>query len=553
MRLQKSQISIWREVVTALGAAVGIATLAAAGATARVAATQGYWKAGYHRLVFATLLHFFDRWAALAAALTLALVLISRAAQQLGCPGAPRAGSRVVRAALVLLIVLAAARVLTVLDVWLAARGPSVVLISVDTLRADRLGAYGYNLPTSPTIDSQLAARGVTFETCYSQSPKTTPSHMTMLTSLYPCVHGIPLWKETAPGPVLNPAVHTLAEVLKNAGYATAGFTGRGNVHRSRGFGQGFDVYKHGNQLERATEWMTRHRRRKFFLFFHTYAVHDPYVPPERLTALFDDGYEGPVRVAVDRLREGVGGWGQAHRIFWASVDSKDPRDTHFVQRLYDAAIRHMDEAAIGTLLDHLETLGLADDTLVVLTSDHGEAFGEHGAFLHDDLYGETLRVPLILRFPGRLPTGQRITQRARVIDVMPTILDLVEVPAPPLQQGRSLVPVLRGDVAGKDVWDATSEYSDNASGRVFESLRHGHLTYIVDRSEEQLFDHAQDSEERRNLAAERAADLQTVRNELAGWQQECRRLAAEFGPRAEVVAPSDDTVRQLRALGYVN
>jgi arylsulfatase A-like enzyme len=362
---------------------------------------------------------------------------------------------------------------------------------------------------------------------------------------------------------VLSPAVHTLAEILKNAGYATGAFTGRGHVHRSRGFGQGFDVYvhdaeyrrrrryEHSRQLERALQWMDEHRDRKFFLFFHTYAVHDPYVPPADVAELFDDGgYSGPVRDVVSALRSGAGEWEDAHRLFWDAVDIDDPHAVRFVERLYDGAIRHMDGAVMTPLLDRVDALGLRDRTLVVFTSDHGEAFGEHGRFLHGDLYEETLRVPLILRFPGRLDGGQRVSARVQVIDIMPTILDLVGVPTRTVMQGRSLVPVMRGDTERAM---AASEFSAPADGRVFESLRSDNLSYIVDRSVEYLFDLDADPGEHRNLLAERRAEAEAMRSALTSWRQDCRRLGAELGPRGVGAAPSADTLRQLRALGYVN
>src|SRR5207249_10698345 len=167
----------------------------------------------------------------------------------------PRTG---VRAALAPLAVLAALRAGKALEAWHAARGPNLLLVSIDTLRADHLGAYGYHLPTSPTIDARLAGEGVTFTDVYSQSPKTTPSHMTLLTSLYPSVHGVELWQNGKPAHVLNPAVHTLAEFLKNAGYATAAFTGGAQVDPARGFDQGFDLYTVSGQRRRALRWLGR-------------------------------------------------------------------------------------------------------------------------------------------------------------------------------------------------------------------------------------------------------------------------------------------------------
>jgi len=349
---------------------------------------------------------------------------------------------------------------------------------------------------------------------------------------------------------VLNPAVHTLAEVLKNAGWATAAFTGGSNVHVTRGFGQGFDVYKHGQQLGRAREWIRGHRGRKWFVFFHTYDVHDPYLPPPELVARFDGDYRGPLRDTVDRLRTGVDGWEKGHQIFWAGVDATDPRTVHFVASLYDAGIRHMDEATVAPLLDLLERLDVARDTLVVFTSDHGEAFAEHGRFLHDDLHAGTLHVPLILRFPGRLPPGQRVAARARLLDVMPTILDLVGVSVPPAAEGRSLVPLMHVDPPGND--DVVSEHSNVALGRRFESVRRGQLAYVVDGSAESLYDLARDPGEDVDVSAARPADVEAMRGLLALWREHCRRGAARLGARGDAVVPDDATRRQLRALGYV-
>jgi arylsulfatase A-like enzyme len=534
--------SVCRDAVLALGVGFGAALPVAAARGWQAAAPEGWWAAGYHRLVFDAVWARFDVWGPAAAGAVLALLAVLRGARR----GVALPGLR--RAALVAALLVGGVRGAAALQAWRTSPGPNLLLISIDTLRADRLGAYGYELPTSPTVD-RLAAAGTTFEQAFSQSPKTTPSHMTMLTSLYPSVHGVELWEDGGEGHVLNPAVMTLAEVLANAGYATAAFTGGANMHGSRGFDQGFQVYKHSRQLERARRWLGEHRRRKFFLFFHTYAVHDPYLsPPARIQAFAPD-YQGPIRDAVERVRAGVGGWDAAHRLFWRSVDATRPEDVRFVARLYDAAIREMDEALLAPLLERLESLGLARDTLVVFTSDHGEAFGEHGAFLHDDLYAGTLHVPLVLRFPGRIPEGRRVTTRVRTLDLMPTVLALLGVPAPAGLQGESLVPLIGGGTAGPAA--AISEYSNARLHRTFESVREGRLAYIADGPAEQLFDLATDPGEQTNLAAERPQAVEAMRTELARWHEASAPLAARLGP-AGAVAPDAATARQLRALGYV-
>jgi arylsulfatase A-like enzyme len=535
--------ALGHDAAVALGAGLVVALVAAAVRGVGTAEEQGYLTAGYWRIAVASGWAHFVEWLPLAAGIGLTLAVLGRLTGLTRGPGMRRAA--LVATALVALLFLA-----TVADRWRVRHGPNLVLISIDTLRADHLGAYGYSRGTSPTVDARLAAQGVTFEEVYSHSPKTTPSHMTLFTSLYPSVHGVELWDERTPGHVLNPVVHTLAEVLKNAGYATAAYTGGANVHAARGFDQGFDVYKHSGQLRRAKRWLSRHRRGKFFLFFHTYDVHDPYVPPPHWMEHYAAGYDGPVRAAVERLRDNASGWWRGHRLFWESVDRKNPRDGEFVERLYDATIRHMDEATLAPLLEHLDSLGLAGETLIVFTSDHGEAFGEHGVFLHDDLYAGTLHVPLILRLPGTLPAGRRVGTRAGLVDVMPTVLELLGVPAPAGMQGTSLVPLLAGDDAQPRT--AVSEYSNRAIGRVFESMRHARLSYIVDGSSERLFDLAADPAERRNVVGERPDALATMRDELARWRESCRPLAARIGPRTESAAPDAETARRLKALGYL-
>jgi len=538
----------WGLVVLAL--ALGGALVAAAVGAALAIRGEEYWASGYQRLIADAFVERFDEGGAASAGILLALAALAALFLRWGgrAPGAPRA--RMLCIALAVLAVVALVRGAIAIDAWRTADGPNLVLISIDTLRADRLGAYGYALPTSPALDRRLAGEGVTFENVLSQSPKTTPAHMTMLTSLYPCEHGIELWPdENVPANVLSPRVHTLAEVLKNAGYTTVAFTGGGHMHRARGFAQGFDVYKHRFQLERALEWLADRPRRKFFLFFHTYEVHDPYLHPLEYVRRFAPDYQGPVLQAVERLlARPVESPDRGAKFFWRSVDRQNPDDVRFVSRLYDAGIRRMDDTTLTALLDKLDQLDVAHDTLVVFTSDHGEAFDEHGAFLHDDLYAGTLHVPLVLRFPGRLPAGSRVSQPARLLDVMPTVLQLLGVPVPHGVRGRSLVALARGAPVTERPEPVVSEYNLNPE-RVFESLRRDRLTYIVDGGSERLFDEPGEQDDR---AASRPADLAAMRAALDRWRAECRTLATVFGPRGGRVVPDDETVRQLRALGYV-
>jgi len=510
-------------------------------------AAEGWWDAGLRRLVVLAVVDRFDRAALVALA---AAVVLGGAGWALGARRG-RAGGRLGR---LLAVGIVALRVLAIADVVARAGGPNVVLVSIDTLRADRLGTYGHTLPTSPTIDG-LAAEGVVFERALSQSPKTTPSHMTMLTSLYPTAHGVELWETNTPGAVLNPAVTTLAEALKNAGWATGAFTGGANVDRARGFRQGFDVYRQSNQLPRALRFMRRNRFRKFFLFFHTFAVHDPYLPPDALIARFAPGAKPAIVETVRRLRTRARGWEHAHAQFWAGVDPRTPEDVETVSRLYDAGIRHMDDTIVKPLLAELAALGLAEDTLLVLTSDHGEAFAEHGRFLHGDLYVETLHVPLVVRFPGVLPAGTRVAAPVRLLDLMPTVLDLVGVPGPAAMQGTSLVPLVARADAGasgaRGPEDVVSEHDNARAGRVLESLRRGPFTYILDGTAERLFDRDRDPGETVDVAAAAPDTVAAMRRRLAAWRETTQRLARAFRPLSSAT-PDDETLRRLRALGYV-
>jgi arylsulfatase A-like enzyme len=523
-------------------AALGATVAAAVAGGVHAATPHHYWADGFHRLFAQLVCERFDRWAPWALG----------AAGILGVWPRWHPPRRLAQAAVFLLAAVLGLRAAVALDAWRTSRGPNVLLISIDTLRADRLGAYGYALPTSPALDRRLASAGVTFTDVYSQSPKTTPSHMTMLTGLYPCVHGVQLWWGTAPAHRLNPAVHTLAEMLREAGYATAAFTGGAHLDHTRGFDQGFELYEdigYETQLGHALRWLKHHHRRKFFLFFHTYRVHDPYVPPPALVRQFGEGYRGPVLDAVNRLRTDASTYDERSRLFWASVDPRDPAAVRFVSRLYDAGIRDMDDVVLTGLLDALDRFGLADDTLVVFTSDHGEAFGEHGHFLHDDVYRGTVHVPLVLRFPGRLPPGRRVAARARLVDVTPTILDLLGLPPEPGLQGRSLVPLIGGGGVG---FDAVSEHGRPGSGAEEVCVRRGALSYLVGPAGEALFDLASDPGETNNLAAARPAALAALRTEVEAWRAECARLGAVLGPKDAGVAPSTERLRQLRALGYV-
>ncbi|HET7291807.1 MAG TPA: sulfatase-like hydrolase/transferase [Vicinamibacteria bacterium] len=425
-----------------------------------------------------------------------------------------------------------------------ALKNKSVVLVSIDTLRADHLGAYGYPRPTSPNLDA-LAAESVVFERCNSHSPKTASSHMSLMTGVLPAAHGVLNWGET---PLLSrpEALPTLASLLKRAGYRTAAYTSGGNVAAELGFDHGFDAYVDAKDaslsLARlALEDLARERR-PFFLFVHTYAVHDPYTPPEEHARLFvAPGYAG--RIVASRERLGVeDDWWAQHRAYWARVGSNDPADRRHLVDLYDGAIRAMD-AELGLLLGRMRAL-VGDDALLVVLSDHGEEFQEHGQWTHNSVYDEVLHVPLFLRFPGGRD-ARRVSDVVRLSDVMPTLLDLVGVSTPEHVQGASLLGVLEG--ADRQPRQVLAEWA--AQGLT--ALRLRDLKYVSRPKGEELYDLLQDPGETRNLLPtekERAYALRLVAERVAEASFALKERLGKGGtPRLD-----PETRRQLEALGYV-
>jgi arylsulfatase A-like enzyme len=318
---------------------------------------------------------------------------------------------------------------------------PNVLLISIDSLRADHVSSYGYGRPTSPAID-RLAAEGALFENAISPASWTTPAHMTLLTALAPEVHRVTSFRRA-----LKPSAVTLAEVLHGDGYATAGFVSGATVMASYGFAQGFEVFDESLAAPRAdashgvtspglvelvgrylTAWDAGGRQRPFFVFLHMWDVHYDYAPPPPYDRMFDPHYAGDLDASGFETNPRL----QA---------DMDPRDLQHLIALYDGEIRYTDEH-VARIVDRLRRLRALDDTLVVVTSDHGDEFFEHGAKGHSKtLYDEIIRVPLVMRLPGRVVPGQRRDEQVRLMDVAPTVLGLLGI-APPDDFGAPAMPL---------------------------------------------------------------------------------------------------------------
>jgi arylsulfatase A-like enzyme len=324
-----------------------------------------------------------------------------------------------------------------------------VVLISCDTMRADHLSCYGYSRPTSPNLDA-LAADAVLFENAFTSEVWTPTSHMTMFTGLFPKRHGLTR-NINAPE-----SVTMLAETMRGAGYATAGFTGHAWWFLpSRGFGRGFDTYdippSYRNVFEThalAYDWLEEHRFETPFLFVHNYDVHSrldgdlPYDAQDDRFRRFSTALGAPPSFGRDAQPAKVA------TEFLAAANAGDltpsAREIEYMNALYDDCVLKVDHG-VGELLDCLRDLGLYDRALIMVVSDHGESLGEHGRYIHGDVYDYDMRVVMLVKFPGQRFAGQRASGLVQLADLFPTVLEVIGQTPPEGLDGRSLLAVLEG------------------------------------------------------------------------------------------------------------
>lgn len=419
-----------------------------------------------------------------------------------------------------------------------------MILLSIDTLRADRLGAYGYERPTSATIDA-LAQRGMRFERAIAESPWTLPSHMTMFTGLHPGEHGA-----VEAISRLRDDIPTLAEQLRAAGYRTFAFAGGGNVRGAIGFARGFEEYREKREdfastLQMAREWIEGLREdAPYFLFVHTYATHCPFAPDpadEAIMRTWDaEDRLAPKLHCGPRLRE----WVRARE---QPVTAGQMR---FLSDMYDAAIRSAD-ARLANFIGFLDARGAFEDTLLIITSDHGEALRDSDRLGHQSLLNiEVLHVPLILVGPG-VPAGRVIVEPAGLIDIAPTILDAAGLSATKLP-GRSL---LRPH-AGVDAAAMSARFSENNFGELLRSAIDGnqHVIWRMVDDEWHLYDLAVDPEEEHPLPLGDGG--RELRRQLSTHVEELirrRAIARRGGAQEKQAEITQSDLERLRALGYLD
>jgi len=430
---------------------------------------------------------------------------------------------------------------------------PNILLISLDTLRPDHTTLYGYGRDTSPFL-AEFARQGVVFENAFSQSPKTATSHMTIFTGLYPSVHGIENLSEE--NRRLSSEIPTLASLLSQAGYRTEAVAGGGNVSGELGFDRGFDVYSGSadarDMFQQADGVLSRlaGASEPFFVFLHTYEVHDPYVPDPDFARLYTDpDYAGEIISSQDELIELAGGqeYWQQYNAYWSRVDPTSSADAQHLRDLYDAEIRFTDEL-LAAFLQRLASQSVLENTIVVLLSDHGEEFFEHGSVLHNTLYQEVLQVPLVWRLPAALGVvpGQRIQEIVRLIDIKPTLLELAGVKIPTHLQGRSLLPLMRGEDQ-----EPRTVFSERIKDEKRFALQVGHWKYIRHSGGEELYDLSQDPGEQMDVAAQNEPILRDLRHRAGQLIQWNEGLAQEL-QHGESFDLDQETRDQLEALGYL-
>ncbi|MGA1825599.1 MAG: sulfatase-like hydrolase/transferase [bacterium] len=400
----------------------------------------------------------------------------------------------------------------------------NILLLSIDTLRSDHLACYGYKSIETPNIDL-LAHNGILFTNAYSPVPLTLPSHVSIMTGHYPIRHGV----HNNSGYILSDSAETLAEVLHQQGYATGAIVASYVLDSQWGLDQGFDYYddlvheitekNHMNNegfrkgediTDLAKMWLDQNKKKPFFLWVHYFDPHAPYDPP----APFDKKYK------------------------------KQP---------YDGEIAYMDHC-VGHLLEEMKKLSLLENTLIILIGDHGEGLWEHQEQTHGlFIYNTTMHVPLILSYPEKYPKNKKVTSLIRSIDIMPTILEAVDIQSPTIDlQGRSLIPLITGKT--KDLklqLYAESRYPElNFKWAPLEGIVCEEWKYIHAPKPE-LYNLKLDPKEKKNLYSAHREKVNALQAQLCSLREKLSHSSNPDGD-AQQIEISDEVREKLQSLGYI-
>jgi len=419
----------------------------------------------------------------------------------------------------------------------------NVIIINIDTLRKDHCGVYRYQRSTTPSMDL-LARRSLVFSNMVSSSSFTVPSVGSLFTSLYPSEHGA-IGKDEM---ILSEKNITLAEILEENGYHTAAFSASPFISPEFGFGQGFEIFSstgsaHANDLfDKAMPWLDNHYNdQPFFLYVMFFDPHQPYDPPQSVERMFQRDYFG-------------------HKIWPDSMLKNKPvrvsklspeitfEELEFAKSMYDSEIEFVDQS-IGLMLQKADILGLLDRTMVIITSDHGEEFLEHGGFGHSrTLYKESIAVPFVLYYPGISDPGKKISSLVRNVDVMPTVLDLVGINPPEKISGRSLRPLFENSAQFKPAPAFSELKSFLKPGEYLRALTtpEDKLIEYQPSKKFELYDLAKDRKEKTDLSAQSPGLVKDRLSEMDALQKSFVKIAP-----AKIKKLDRDQQKLLRAHGY--
>jgi len=426
----------------------------------------------------------------------------------------------------------------------------NVVVIVIDTLRADHLGFMGSPIPTSPSLD-RFASQAVFVERCYTVSPWTLPTIATMHTGLYPSHHGA-----TGPKTSLSPEAVTLAEMLSERGYRTAGVISQFFLRGRYGLKQGFDTYSESEARDTdhvSSENVTRQAREilaglanapePFYLFVHYFDPHSDYMRHPQYALAKEPA--GRLRGGEDTM--------ELRKI----AEDMQPHELDFLRGIYNEEVRWTDEH-VGELLSAIEELGIEDETLIILTSDHGEEFQSRGRWIGHctSMYEEVLRVPLIIFDPRAKEPGRMLQEPISLVDLAPTVLDLLGLEIEGMKfQGQSFAPRIFGRPSKGEgslyfetdfvpVHEVNKEKESHRRAVIRDNYK---MIRDLDTGSVELYDLAADPAERNDLSRERPEIIAQHAGDLDGWMT----LVSEGALTAQEVQIPQRSLDQLRALGY--
>jgi len=424
------------------------------------------------------------------------------------------------------------------------------LFILIDDLRYDHLSCYGYYRKTSPHIDS-LAAQGTLFQQAITSSSHTSTSMSSIFTSLFPLAHGARASSQMVYG--LSPKQHTLATILADNGYLTSAFVANNPYVKLTGLDRGFETYYDGNIFSKipayslfygrivrkflirdvraenlnrqAINWLSRNYKHPFFLYIHYMDVHFPRLPYKKYIHLLEE----EAKLDISRFKG------------FPFEKKEDIEKLYSIISRYDGNIRYVDEY-IGKLLDYLKTLHISQNTLIVLAVDHGEEFLEHKTLGHGaHLYDELIRVPLILYMPGKTDQHSIVSQQVRTVDIMPTILELLNITIPFPTQGKNLLPLIEGAIA-EDV-----RYAFGGQGGFVRTPK-WKLIYNRDTESYGLFNLQADPEEQVNLIDSKQEIAAQLKAKLLNHSKESMKLRL----KPSEIAVTEEIKKRLKALGYI-